>query len=736
MRLWPPASAQCAVHESDLSASPATPAPAAAAPERSGLTDADKVAVQDAYRLLREATPTFRRRPTQARMIGAAATALATPGAVSVIEAPTGVGKSLAYLTAGATLAQRYKIPLIISTGTVALQEQLAMRDIPAFLKATNLGLRAVVAKGRGRYACTRQLQQLASNAGQEGLDFGADTEGFELSAAWPRAPGPGEVDRVTRLLQALEARKWDGDLDVPPEPISPELAPLLGTSAGGCTNKQCEFYRRCPFFLARDRIDGADLVVTNHSLLMADMRLAGDDGEPGGVLLPHLSRALLVVDEGHHLPDVAIDAQAVELHVSAAAKRLSRAGRTLQLVYASANKDTIGKVTAHEGLAGLSRLVSLLGRFQQLVSSSWTPGADEDPPTLRFRLGQVPDDWRGHVSELADLSGRMATWSEAVLRRAREITAPGSEKLAREAGLVAERLASVSMLWSMWRANAAGGAPIAKWVTLAKDGGMVLHAGAVSAAEFLSTTVFQPKASVVITSATLSAGGNFEPTRLRTGLPATAECLALPSPFDIRSNGTLQVPAMRTTSKDREAHTAEVASWLVENLDWAAGNIVIFTALAKMRAVAARLPDNLRTRVRMQGEGSRASQLEAHSRDLGAGLGSTLFGSLGMGEGLDLVGKLCTTVVIVSLPFSVPTTPIAATHSEWLESRGLRPFDEVSVPDAIRVLTQHSGRLLRHEDDTGRIVILDRRIADTGYGKRMLDALPPFRRIIERKPR
>ena len=127
----------------------------------------------------------------------------------------------------------------------------------------------------------------------------------------------------------------------------------------------------------------------------------------------------------------------------------------------------------------------------------------------------------------------------------------------------------------------------------------------------------------------------------------------------------------------------------------------------------------------------SKADLLAEHAAAIEGDEGSTLLGCQTFGEGIDLPGKLCTTVVITNLPFSVPTDPVAATFGEWLESRGRRPVDEVSVPDATRVLVQYAGRLIRHEEDQGRVVILDSRLISKSYGKRILKALPPFRRDI-----
>jgi ATP-dependent DNA helicase DinG len=235
----------------------------------------------------------------------------------------------------------------------------------------------------------------------------------------------------------------------------------------------------------------------------------------------------------------------------------------------------------------------------------------------------------------------------------------------------------------------------------------------------------------VVLTSATLSAGGNFRGYADAVGLPDEAVTLSLPSPFDLARQARLEVPAIDVLPDAREEHAQAICGWLAEHLDWNAGNLVLFTSRAKLDRVLQRLPIDKVRKVRAQGSLGKAQLIAEHVADVEAGKGSTLFGLASFGEGLDLPGKLCETVVITQLPFAVPTDPVGATYAEWLESRGRNPFLEVSIPEATRLLTQYCGRLIRSETDRGRIVLLDRRVVTKRYGAGMLRALPPFERVI-----
>ena len=301
-----------------------------------------------------------------------------------------------------------------------------------------------------------------------------------------------------------------------------------------------------------------------------------------------------------------------------------------------------------------------------------------------------------------------------------------------RNLGRLVERLQDAAALWQRWaRQDAAGWAPMARWITVAKDRSLLCHAAPVSAAGILRQLVWSRVDSVVITSATLATGGDFRHFCEEAAIPPEWELASLPSPFNLAESAVLSVPAMKTLPDDAARHTDEVAAWIEDELDWDAGNLVLFTSWKQMERVVALLSPQRAIRTLVQGSRSRTELLELHARKIGEGKGSTLFGLASFGEGLDLAGELATTVVITKLPFAIPSDPVGATKAEWYESRGRSPFFEVSLPEAQRTLTQYMGRLIRTERDRGRIVLLDRRVVVKRYGRALLDSLPPYRRLI-----
>lgn len=697
------------------------------------LTDAIKDAIRAAYARLKEGLPGFRPRASQGKMIAAVAKALADAGGAAAIEAPTGTGKSMAYLIAGHAVARAQKKRLLIATATVALQEQLVERDIPLYLKLSGHEAKVALAKGRGRYLCPRNLamaKNSLADSGQMGFGFDADL------ALWAKPPSERDKSALKKLAKAWDAGEWNGDMDSAPESVSDLLRPMLTTSAGGCTNRKCVHFMQCPFFAARRAVDDADIVVANQDLVLADLTMPADDEGWGGVILPRPDETLYVFDEAHHLPSKAIDRGAAEVHLAVAVRQLNRLGRQVHAAYSLTDKENLGRLTLDAGDAKLQELSDALEALEHDIRLGWLPDPAEAEPVYRGSLGQLPEAWVEHARLLALQAGEVQRWLTAVRRAVVEMTdgGPTQEALSRELGIALERIARQCACWQAWSASdSEDQPPLARWISLTTDQQLVCHASAVSAAELLRNVLWGNASGVVLTSATLSAGGNFRNYANAVGLPDEAVTLSLPSPFDLAQQARLEVPAIGVLPDAREEHAQAICDWLAAHLDWDAGNLVLFTSRAKLDRVLQRLPIDKVRKVRAQGSLGKMQLLAEHAADVQASKGSTLFGLASFGEGLDLPGKLCETVVITQLPFAVPTDPVGATYAEWLESRGRNPFIEVSVPDATRLLTQYCGRLIRNETDSGRIVILDRRLISKRYGAGMLRALPPFQRVIER---
>jgi ATP-dependent DNA helicase DinG len=698
------------------------------------LADSTKADIRAAYGRVKDGLPGYRVRASQGKMIAEVAKALARTGGVAVVEAPTGTGKSMAYLIAGVAVARAQKKRLLIATATVALQEQLVRRDIPLYLKLNGIEAKVALAKGRGRYLCPRNLRMAAhslTESGQMGL-VGIDAD----LALWAKPPAPRDKQALGKLVDAFDRHEWDGDMDSAPEPVSDLLRPMVTTSAGGCTSRKCAQFMVCPFFAARRAVDDAEIIVANQDLVLADLTMPGEEEGWGGIILPRPDETLYIFDEGHHVSSKAIDRGTAEVYMNLSARQLSRLGRQVHGAYSLTDKPLLGKLSLDRGDEKLQELSNALEELEREIRLGWLPDPAEAEPMYRGSLGQLPEPWVEHARVLSVYTDEIQKWLNAVRRAVVEMTdgGPTQEALSRELGIALERLEKQARCWRAWATTDGENVPpLARWVTLTADQQLVCHASAVSAGGMLRSVLWGNASGVVMTSATLSAGGNFRGFADSVGLPDDAICLSLPSPFDLATQARLEIPAMRTLPEAREAHAEEISEWLADNLDWDAGNLVLFTSRVKLDRVLQKLPIAHVRKVRAQGSLGKSQLVAEHCADIEAGKGSTLFGLASFGEGLDLPGKLCETVVITQLPFAVPTDPVGATYAEWLESRGRNPFLEVSVPEATRLLTQYCGRLIRNETDHGRIVLLDRRVILKRYGAGMLRALPPFQRVIER---
>ncbi|ROP76216.1 ATP-dependent DNA helicase DinG [Stenotrophomonas rhizophila] len=689
------------------------------------LNDELKAGIRDAYAKLQANTPGFSTRRSQSQMIGVVSRALSHSGGVGVVEAPTGVGKSLGYLTAGVPIALATKKKLVISTGTVALQSQLVERDIPNFLKATGIEATVALAKGRTRYLCTRNAAEAHGDGAQEGM-FDDEQPLFDRPLA------PIEMDLAQSLSKAFLEGRWNGDLDNAPETISNTLRSRITTPASGCAGRKCAYSAQCAVLRSRNTVREAQIVVTNHALLLSALSIGeSDNGQP---LIAPPSDMLLVLDEGHHIGNVAIDQGAASLALDEMAKRTGRLQVLIAASYRAVDKDKLGNLLPNEAIEAAAKVSKQLKAFRDVIDRSWRPDPAAQEPMWRAPNGRLPDIWMPDIEAIADDTRALFNWAHAALTQVAKGKPEDAarERLQRNLGMALEMIEQQHNLWTGWRReDKEGQPPTARWITLSRDGDLVLHGSPVSAANVLRKLLWDEVDSVVMTSATLTGGGDFQALAIDNGIPAEAEMVSLASPFDLPNQAQLIVPAFPVTPDDKEGHPREIAKYLVKELDWGKGSIVLFTSRWKMEKVAELMPAAQRKQVLVQGETAKQKMIDEHLRRTSAGEGSVLFGLNSFGEGLDLPGEACTTVVITQVPFAVPTDPQTSTLSEWFESRGLNAFNLIAIPHALRTLTQFSGRLIRTSTDTGRVIILDSRLLTRRYGKRIIDSLPPFKRVI-----
>ena len=276
---------------------------------------------------------------------------------------------------------------------------------------------------------------------------------------------------------------------------------------------------------------------------------------------------------------------------------------------------------------------------------------------------------------------------------------------------------------------------PMARWLSLADAGAafdIEVNASPILAAETLRRHLWNVAHGALITSATLTALGSFDRFNMRAGLPFESKKAVVPSPFKYAEAGVLRVPDLRADPRNADAHTQAIIRELPAIVAGAQGSLVLFSSRRQMQDVFAGVDAEWRKRILIQGGLSRQETLVKHKAQIDKGQVSVLFGLASFAEGIDLPGAYCQHVVIAKIPFAVPDDPVEAALSEWIEARGGNPFMEIAVPDASLRLIQACGRLLRNEQDTGSVTLLDRRLVTQRYGKAILNSLPPFRREID----
>ncbi|WP_375753486.1 ATP-dependent DNA helicase DinG [Vibrio sp. HN007] len=638
-----------------------------------------------------------------------------------VAEAGTGIGKSLSYLMAAIPVAVLNNRKVVISTATVALQEQLLNKDLPLFRRITDLDFSFILAKGRQRYCCAEKLA----------VACGAD--GGQL-AIFDTKPKKKDIELIETMYRSLAQGKWDGDRDSWPKPIKDEIWQLIVSDKHSCNNS-LPAHRSCPFQKARSELDRNDVVIANHSLVMADIDLGG------GIILSEPENTIYVFDEAHHLPKVARD------HSSAAAS-LKGAASWLEKLNQSSSKFT--------SLADDKRVNrfrnELQDNIQQLIpgltqlARQFTPSSFEEN-VYRFEHGELPSWLENESKELKSLASKanqaLAKIIDLIAERVKdgELSAKMAEPAMAEAGFYLQRLENLAKVWVlMAEPTREKGAPLARWLELHPDreGDFIVNVSPLEIGWQLDQKLWSRCIGAVLTSATIRALNSFNFFCNQVGVSQKEEngtqFLALASPFEYQQNAELYLP-----TTDFEPQAPEFTDYLADKLpkliEKDKANLVLFASYWQMNQVAKSLESSFIKKgwtLQVQGESSRSEILKKHKTLIQCGKTSVLFGTGSFSEGLDLPGALLENLIITKIPFAVPTSPVEQAHSEYIEKRGGNPFLQIAVPEASKKLIQSVGRLLRKEEDSGRVVILDRRLISKRYGKSLLDSLPPFRRNIE----
>lgn len=611
--------------------------------------------------------PLYEHRPGQIRMSQAVAAAIEENRHLCV-EAGTGTGKTLAYLLPAIFSNKR----IVISTATKNLQEQLFSKDIPFLERALGRKFSVCYMKGRSNYLCWNKLEEI-------------DSEAYLFS---PR--DPEYLKRIKKWAQKTETGDRAELSDMPEDML---LWHHLDARRETCSGQKCRNFDACFVTRIRQQALQSDIIIVNHHLFFADLALRQGDF---GSVLPDYS--IIIFDEAHELEDVATQYFGVMVSNYRIEELARDTDRVLTETGASSAflSGQIAKLLEHSK-EFFARFQSREGRY---VLQSMGAG------------GGIRRGLHG-VDMLSDSYGALRSGLEVIRNSLRNLSVQSDsiDALARRSLELQNDLAQV--LESDSREHVF-------WCEI-RGRGVFLWASPINISAVMRERLFSKVHSAILTSATLSTGGNFQFAKSRLGLE-NADELIVPSHFDFASQSILYVP--RNIPEPREeGWVRQACSQLEVILEASKGRaFVLFTSYSQMGQVYDALRNHLRFPMLLQGEKSKSALLDEFRSTPGA----VLFATSSFWQGVDVQGEQLSCVVIDKLPFSVPSDPVVAARIAQINESGGNAFYDYQIPTATILLKQGMGRLIRSKTDRGILALLDKRILTKSYGRMFLRSLPP----------
>ncbi|WP_276351548.1 ATP-dependent DNA helicase DinG [Cohnella caldifontis] len=673
-------------------------------------------------RKMKEMLPAYEEREGQSIMFGEVLEAFATDSHL-LVEAGTGTGKSLGYLLPSLYYGLKESKKIVVTTHTIQLQEQLRQRDLPLLQEVLPVKFRASVFKGRSNYLCLRKFENRVT---VPDYALGEDEAVARASMiVWLSETERGEGEELN-LGRAKE--EWDA----------------VASDAASCLNRACPWFHRCFYHRARQEAGKADLIITNHALVFTDMRAEHR-------LLPSYDR--LVVDEAHHLEEVASQHLGRKTGYNSLAVPLQRLWRDSRTGLIPQLSIALASISHGKSQAWIEKTEEMPGKLNQ-IRDAWEryaeslfgllaaeSAADETGSlTLRLRPNALPAGWQTVKTDAENAIQLLSDFIRPMERLIAEIREETDEYALQ--GLLTDLSGAVKDVASVRADTAAFLAFNEKDYVYWAEGhfqyrgrSVWMYAVPADVSELLKDGLFDRKASVVMTSATLTVDKSFQYVTEQLGLSehekeGRLRTARLPSPFRYREQALVLIPRDFPAIRGRDGE-AEFVRALTASLTDVARTVggrmlVLFTSHRMLKTVYAPLKEALKpSGIDVLGQGIDGSSRSRLTRQFRERPASVLLGTSSYWEGVDLPGDALTCLAIVRLPFQPPNHPVVEAKSEKLQAENQNPFMKLSLPQAVIRFKQGFGRLVRTASDRGIVILYDTRVIDTRYGKYFLYSLP-----------